>query len=197
MKKRILVVTLLAAGVVARAQDVHVNFGIKGGVNVANLKFKNVSTNYNPRTSFHVGGLAHIHKTKHFALQPELMFSGQGAEYKIGPNEYKTRLGYINLPVLFQYMTGSGFRLQTGPQLGVLVSATSKVNDNETHSDIKDSYEKVDFSWAFGASYVFPSGVGIDARYNLGLNNISDMDNYSIKNRVLSIGAFYQFKGSR
>ena len=199
MKKGIFVATLLAAGVMVQAQNVHVNFGIKGGLNVANLKYKHALTNYNfnPRASFHVGALAHIHKTRHLAIQPELMYSGQGGDYKSGPNEYKTRLGYINLPVLVQYMTGGGFRLQTGPQLGVLVHASSKVNDNDTHTDIQDSYEKVDFSWVFGASYIFPSGFGVDARYNLGLNNISDVNNVSTKNRVLAVGVFYQFKGSK
>jgi hypothetical protein len=32
------------------------------------------------------------------------------------------RLNYINVPVL-QYMFGDGFRLQTGPQLGILTNA--------------------------------------------------------------------------
>jgi hypothetical protein len=48
------------------------------------------------------------------------------------------------------------------------------VKNDEESTDIKDDYKKVDFSWAFGASYVSNSGLGVDARYNLGISNIND-----------------------
>src|SRR5882762_10660775 len=56
-------------------------FGLKGGLNVATVHVKNSSYNVDPRISAYAGGLAHIHLSKEFALQPELTFSGQG--YKV------------------------------------------------------------------------------------------------------------------
>lgn len=166
------------------------HFGIKGGVNFANLEIEDVADG-DHRTGFHVGGLAHIHVSRNFAIQPELVFSLQGREQTIGGTDYRTNLSYINLPVLLQYMAGTGFRLQTGPQLGILVNAETKVNDVEM--DVKDSYKTPDISWAFGASYLTNAGIGFDARYNLGLSNIYDVGNGEIRNRVWQIGLFYQF----
>lgn len=180
---------LLAASTMY-AQPTTVQFGIKGGVNLANLKIENVADG-DHRVGFHVGGLAHIHLSRQFALQPELVFSTQGREQKIANVEYKTKLSYINLPVLLQYMAGTGFRLQTGPQLGILVDAEAEANGTE--ADVDKSYKRPDLSWAFGASYLTNTGLGFDARYNLGLSNINDENANRITNRVWQLGLFYQF----
>ena len=190
MKTYSLFLFLIFTGLTVSAQDVHPHFGIKGGVNIANLNLDS-DADLASKTSFYLGALAHLHISQHFAIQPELMYSGQGAKYD--ETDTKINLNYINLPILAQYMTGSGFRLQTGPQVGALVSA--KVKDDDNSTDIKDEYKKIDFSWVFGASYVSNSGLGIDARYNLGLSNINDGAD-KIKNRVFQVGLFYQFSVS-
>jgi len=172
------------------AQQTTTQFGIKAGVNLANLDIENVADG-DHRTGIHVGGLAHIHVSPKIAVQPELMYSMQGREQTIAGTNYRTNLSYINLPVLLQYMAGGGFRLETGPQLGVLVNAESKAGNSET--DVKNSYKTPDVSWAFGAGYLTSSGIGFDARYNLGLTNINDVNANKIKNRVWQFGVFYQF----
>ncbi len=169
----------------ANAQSTHVQFGVKGGLNFANVHTEDSEDALDNLTSFHLGALAHIHMTDRFALQPELFYSGQGAK----EGDYKMKLGYLNLPVLGQVMFGEGFRIQTGPQIGYLMSAKA---DDE---DVKDQFNKMDFSWVFGASYLTSLGLGIDARYNLGLSNINESDAYKVKNRVFSVGLFYQFAG--
>jgi len=92
-------------------------------------------------------------------------------------------------------MTHDGFRLQTGPQIGFLTSGKTETDDVEV--DITDDLNSVDFSWSFGAGYLFHSGFGIDARYNLGLTDINDVGNYNAHNRVFQVGLFYQFKHGR
>lgn len=191
MKKFFVVAASLCAAIATNAQ--HPHWGIKGGVNVANVEMQNgVDLDY--KAGMHIGGLAHIHLSRKFALQPELMYSNQGAERIVGNTEYKTKLHYVNVPVLLQFMTGSGFRLQTGPQVGVLLSAKSKVNDTET--DVDDNYKTPDFSWSFGASYVTMKGFGVDARYNHGISDINDATGNKYKNRVFQFGLFYQFRVS-
>jgi hypothetical protein len=190
MKKLCLFAAILLAANAMYAQVGTTHFGIKGGINLANLEIKD-QPDGDHRTGFHVGGLAHIHVSRNFAIQPELVFSLQGREQTSGGIEYRTNLSYINLPVLLQYMAGTGFRLQTGPQLGLLVNAETKINDVEM--DVKDSYKTPDVSWAFGASYLTNAGVGFDARYNLGLSNIYDVGNAEVRNRVWQLGLFYQF----
>ena len=178
-------VAIILCASLAKAQETH--FGLKAGVNIASL---NVSPggDYNSKAGLHIGGLAHIHLSRNFALQPEVVFSMQGGERD---DDVKLKFNYINIPLLVQYMTENGFRLQTGPQLGLLVSAKSENGDVEV--DIKDSFTSTDFSWAFGAGYLFPSGFGLDARYNLGISDVWDATSAKIKNSVFQFGVFYQF----
>ena len=171
---------------VTAAQQTH--YGIKAGVNFSSVAVDDGS-DFEGKTGVHLGGLAHIHINPHFALQPELVFSMQGGEDD-GENA-KLKLNYVNIPLLAQYMTADGFRLQTGPQLGILASAKQKFGDVEFDAD--DDVSTVDFSWAFGAGYLFHSGFGIDARYNLGISNISDDESFEARNRVFQLGVFYQF----
>jgi hypothetical protein len=166
------------------AQETH--FGLKAGVNLSSVDITN-SDDFKSKAGIHIGGLAHIHINDHFALQPELVYSMQGGK----DGDEKLNLNYINIPVLAQYMINDGFRLQTGPQLGFLTSAKSKVGDVEI--SVKDEISSIDFSWVFGFGYLFPSGFGLDARYNLGISNIRDNNDFKAKNRVFQFGLFYQF----
>ncbi|MDQ3848078.1 MAG: PorT family protein [Thermoproteota archaeon] len=188
MKKiTLFVVTLLFFGYVVLAQQSPVQFGVKGGVNLSTLK-GNMNNAADHRTAFHAGALAHIHMSPHFALQPEVLYSAQGAEYA---NNRRDKINYVNVPLLGQYMFTNGLRLQTGPQIGFLTKAEAENGNVET--DFKNSVKKTDFSWSFGASYLTRTGLGIDARYNLGLLDISK-NNSDLKNRVWQIGLFYQFR---
>lgn len=180
-----IVSTILLSILAASAQETH--FGLKAGLNVASATLS-PGGDYNSKAGLHVGGLAHIHLNKNFALQPEIVYSMQGGERSDG---IRLKLDYINIPLLVQYMTDNGFRLQTGPQLGFLVSAKTKVDDVEENR--KESFKGTDFSWTFGAGYLFPGGFGLDARYNLGINDVWEPSNAEIKNSVFQFGVFYQF----
>lgn len=181
--------TILIAGT-ANAQ--HVNLGIKGGLNVYNINNDN-GTEYDSKVGLHAGLLGHIHLTKQWALQPELVYSAQGAKFIASNVETKINLGYINIPVMLQYMFDNGFRLQAGPQVGFLISAKAKTGNNST--DIKDNINTVDFALGIGAGYVHPaSGFGVDARYNIGLSNINENSSVKSTNRGFQLGVFYLFK---
>ncbi len=186
MKKFLLVVSatlfMIYSGSAQEAQ-----FGLKAGLNMASIDVKNAG-DYDARAGLHVGGLAHIHISRHFAIQPELVFSMQGGES--GNN--KLKLNYINVPVQAQYMFNNGLRLQTGPQLGFLV--TSELESNGVDIDIDDAFNTVEFAWSVGAGYLFPgTGLGVDARYNFGITDI-DESSFEARNRVFQAGLFYQFR---
>jgi len=196
MKFLFLLLTAILITGAASAQNInspkgHINFGIKGGANFYNINNDNNVT-YDSKIGFNLGILGHIHVAKHFALQPEIQYSTQGAKYTDdnGNNTYK--LNYINVPVLLQYMWDNGFRLQAGPQAGILVSA--KAENNGITGDIKNSFKPLDLGVSFGASYIHPStGVGIDARYNLGLSNINENSDVKSTNRGFQLSLFYIF----
>jgi hypothetical protein len=187
--KRIWLLTLVS--VITVSASAQVQFGIKGGVNVTDIKDDLAPGATDSRVAFHVGALAHIHLSKMFAIQPEASFSSEGAEYRLAGFDGITKTNYINVPVLLQFQT-SGFRLQTGPQLGILVSSEFEA-DNSTAQNEIDITNNVNFSWSFGAGFLTKSGLGIDARYNLGLSNMYESGTAEAKSRVWQFGLFYQF----
>ena len=194
MKKVVIIPSLLIIVLSMQAQKKQappVEFGIKAGLNISNVHVQN-SNNPDSKASFYAGGLAHIHITSQFAVQPEIMYSGQGYTQSIAGTDHKINLGYINIPVLAQLMFGEGFRLETGPQLGLLAGAHDKFN--KVSVDVKDNYKGLDFAWVFGVGYLTPAGFGVDARYNLGISNINDVNSTNVNNRVFAVGVFYQFK---
>ena len=189
MKTILAVVLFLSLTIMANAQSADTHFGLKAGLNVSSLDEKN-GVDFNSKAGFHIGGLAHVHLSPHFGVQPEIVYSEQGG--KDGADKWN--INYLNVPVLFQYMTGSGLRLETGPQLGFAVS--SKIKSGDIEQNIKDDVKTVDVSWALGASYLFPEAIGIDARYNIGLTNVNDAESPIVRNIVFQVGLFYQFMNS-
>jgi hypothetical protein len=187
-----LIAVMAAILITGTATAQHVNFGIKGGVNLYNIHNDN-NVALDNSIGLHLGLLAHIHMAQKFALQPELVFSMQGANYKNGNSDTEINLNYVNMPLLFQYMFDNGFRLQAGPQLGFLVNAKSKIGN--TSIDTKDNFKGVDLGASVGMSYVSPpSGFGFDVRYNIGLSNINENSAVNSNNRGLQLGIFYLFK---
>ncbi|HEU4632418.1 MAG TPA: porin family protein [Flavisolibacter sp.] len=187
MKKMFLLVLATILSISALTQRGNVELGIKGGINLSDYS-ENVNTS-GFRTGFHIGGLAHIHtNNRKLAIQPELVFSTQGADFNDGTQQ----VDYINIPFLIQYLGRGGLRLETGPQVGALVSAKFKENDGDEYS-IKNAFKQSDFGWAFGIGFISNSGLGLDARYNLGLSDITK-GRGDVKNRVWQFGLFYQFR---
>lgn len=173
-----ILITCVASAQHGNSPKGHVNLGVKGGINMYNI-YNDDNTNYDQITGYYFGLLGHIHLNSQWAIQPELVYSTQGA--KNGSIIYN--LDYINVPVQLQYMFDNGFRIQAGPQLGFLVRA-----------DNKDNLSPIDFGVGFGVSYVVPStGFGIDVRYNLGLSNINKDDAVKSTNRGFQMGVFYIF----
>ncbi len=159
--------------------------GIKAGANVSNLRVKSNNTDY--KAGVNLGLLAHIHLSKDWALQPEVMYSQQGGK-STNNNKLTTNLDYINVPLLAQYMFSNGFRLEAGPQIGFLVSAKSKLDGNSTN--VKGNYKSTDVSFPIGLGFLSPAGLGVDARWVPGLSNIQSSGT-STNNNVFQIGLFY------
>jgi hypothetical protein len=185
-----LVIILMLCACTAGAQ--YVNIGIKGGLNLYNIKNSN-GAKYDTKAGLNAGLIGHIHLDRQFAIQPEVVYSSQGAKYTTVGIETKLNLGYINVPVLIQYMFDNGFRIEAGPQVGFLISAKSETNN--INIDVKNNLQSVDFGLGAGLSYVNPStGFSIDGRYNLGLSNINESSSVKSTNKGFQLGIFYLFK---
>jgi hypothetical protein len=186
MKKSLLL--FVCAVAIATVSQAQVRFGFKGGVNLSNLTGDVEGTKM--KIGFNAGAIVKISVSDAFSIQPELLYSNQGTTVEEGDTDIKMHMNYINIPVMFQYNI-AGFILETGPQVGVLASAKAKA-DGES-ADIKEMFKGIDFSWGIGAGYQMPgSGLGLTARYNIGLGNVAESDgDVSIKNSAIQLGFTY------
>lgn len=189
MKKTIIFAATFFLLIGAQAQKAH--FGIKGGMNASSLNSTPANSDMQTKIGFNAGVLAHIHShNSQWAVQPELYYSSEGAKSKAN-SDASINLGYLNLPILVQYMFDNGFRVEAGPQIGFLLNAKNKTGSSST--DVKDGYKSTAFSIPVGVGYLTRSGLGFDARYNFGISNIVDNSGPSVKSNVFQFGIFYQF----
>jgi hypothetical protein len=193
MKKTIFFMAALFVMINAKSQGVH--FGVKGGLNASSLNSSPSNDDMQTKIGFNAGVLAHIHTGNQFwAFQPELYYSSEGAKSKAN-NDNKLDLGYLNLPVLIQYMFDNGFRLEAGPQVGFLMNAKNKVGSTST--DVKDDLNGAVFSIPAGIGYLTSTGLGVDERYNFGISNIYKESTTKVHSNVFQFDVFYQFSHTK
>jgi hypothetical protein len=180
--KKILV--LLAAMALVNFSFAQAVFGLKGGANLASIGGD--ASGIEAKLGFHVGMFGLIKTTEKFAVQPELVFSRQGAQLAAN-SEIKIHYDYVNLPVMMNFYASEKFFLQAGPQIGILVGAKAKYKGDS--EDLKDQLKGVDLGLGLGAG-VETEKMLIGLRYNLGLTSTSKSSEGSFPNRVfqLSVG---------
>lgn len=176
MKKIIVLAVLLLGTLTASAQ---LKFGIKGGANFSDLDGISIDTKM--RTGFHFGVLAELKLPANFALQPELLYSSQGADVNEEAFD-DIKYDYITVPVLLKYYLISDLlSIEAGPQFSFLV------NDN------------VDFEDSSTFDFAALGGVGVDVgqhfflqgRYVIGLTDATaDAD---VTNKVIQLSVGYKF----
>ncbi|MEP6951722.1 MAG: porin family protein [Ginsengibacter sp.] len=192
MKKPAIFIASLFLLFTAKGQQAH--FGLKGGVNVAQLHFNDDVLSSDSKAGVNLGVFAHIHASKTWALQPELLYSLEGAQ-KVGNAGTNYNLNYLNVPVLLLYMFSNGFRLEGGPQIGFLLSAKTKSGSVTVDNN---GFKSTAFSIPLGAGYLTSSGFGFDARYVFGLSNINNSENGpTIQSNVFQLGIFYRLSDTK
>ena len=129
----------------------------------------------------------------------------QGATSEYGESgitlKEELKLDYLNLPVLAKYKFAPGWNVHLGPQIGFLLNAESEIEasmDGETVTeteDIKNYISSVDYGLSGGLGYELEMGIFFDARYCLGLSDISDDNNAdeSVQNNVIQLSVGYKF----
>lgn len=188
---------LLLAMLLGAAGHAQAQIGLKAGINGAVLDGKNIDMDTRYKTTYHVGAFARIPLLGPLSVQPEVMYSLQGSEFRSTLANYDTKLHYINVPVLAHVKVGPVYA-EAGPQFGVLLGAredgTLRLSATDGYGPVDRSadnnYKKTDFSLCAGAG-IEVGHLIVGARFNAGLNNINDVrdlnggDDPRLKNRVL------------
>ncbi|WP_103068317.1 porin family protein [Aquimarina sediminis] len=171
--------------------------GFKFGLNYANISGDVKDTD--ARMRMHLGAVIEFPVTRRFFVQAEVLYSAQGYKIEESGVENKISLNYLMLPVITKFYLTDKFSLETGPQLATLANATES-KEEDSSNEFFDSFSDFDFSWSFGGGYKLESGLFFQARYNLGLTNINNLDTTdSFKHSVaqFSIGYLFKTKNNR
>ena len=163
--------------------------GIKAGANFSNFSGGNFdAVKKKAITGFH-GGVFLNFSLGALSLQPELLISTQGARIDSVSRSYDWKVTYATVPVLLKYRSAGGFYLEAGPQVGF------KLSEDVSDKTIRDFARGLDLSAAIGLGLQTKGGLGIGARYLLGLSKVGNFNppkniDPDFKNSVIQVGAF-------
>ncbi len=195
--KKIMAIVLFCASTTAFAQNFEL--GLKGGVNVSNFTGGNFQdAKAKSLVGFHAGAFVSFFLGNNFAIQPEVLFSSQGAKLESATNKSNLEVSYINVPILAKYRFDNGFYIEAGPQIGFRAKDLSSGSGT-----VEEHAKKTDLSLAAGLGFHSKMGLGIGARYTAGLSKVGDFDasagiDPNFKNGVLQFSLFYTlFNGHR
>jgi len=179
MKKVFLFVcATLTLAAMASAQSLHI--GAKAGANMNKIDGQSFKQGY--ELGYQLGGYLELNFNKNWGIQPELLFSqsntivdsGFKAIYQdideavIGE---KAHLNYLNIPILLRVNVGSILTLNAGPQFSILMNKDASLVHNG-----KQAFKSGDVAAVLGAQ-VNLGAINFYGRYNIGLNNLNDIDN--------------------
>ena len=166
------------------------NYGIKLGINLANIHGKNVN---DTKTKFGIiGGIYYDYSIQgNFSIQPEVLFSMKGfrVEDQNWNIEGQETFNYIDIPVLvkYKYEYSSSFQpiLYFGPCFSFHLFSTYHVeNNNITYSGDRKDMKSFELSIAPGLILKLNNKLDVDCRFTLGLTEVNAIKS---KNSVLSI----------
>lgn len=178
MKKLIVAAILVIAGA-TNAEAQLLKFGVKGGVNFANFNGGVDGIDYSGRTGFHAGAVAEVKLFENFSIQPELLYTSQGADVD-GIGDFN--LDYVSVPVLAKfYIVTDKLSLEVGPQFSFLIDEAEESFENESF----------DFAAAGGIGLNITKNFFAQARYTIGLTEASK--DAEVKNAVFQVSVGYMF----
>lgn len=191
MRKIALLIALTIFGLTqANAQ----NFGFKGGYNYSSFNGDVAKDNtLKGLSGFYVGALLELPLGDVISIQPEVIYSRQGAVWEqkdiLGEFKKDLKLDYLNIPVMAKVNLGPLF-LQGGVQFGFLVGkpevSYTRGAQRVTEKVDKDAYASFDFGVGAGLGVNLSQHFFVEARYTHSLTNALDPNNNSLKNAHIS-----------
>lgn len=193
--KTVLAIFLTIAFADANAQ---ISPGYIFGMNLSTMTLKTNGLSSKPEIPIgvHFGGCFALPLIANFILEPGLLFSAKGSNFKIDTAAFSLSPIYIEVPVVVEYSFGSdevkislfagpyfacgvgGYKIKSGDELRNISFGSGK------NSDLK----RFDTGMNFGAG-INIKGLLISAQYGIGLSNLAPESIYysEIKNKVIGI----------
>lgn len=182
----------------AQMTDGKARFGLKLGVNGANLYDDSQAEDIKSRLGITGGGFVQIPLGKgRFALRPELLFTTKGAAYDfVNGKRPDIKLNYLELPISLEYRLLGFINLHAGASASLLATADGKIEGVSFNFD-KEQFERFDYGWHLGGGLDL-GPLGVHLRVSRGLNEISNrvsLDEFvgKLKNAAWALTLSYGF----
>jgi hypothetical protein len=203
MKKIFILAIGLFVATAASAQD-RIKFGIKGGVNLADIIKDDGNNNFDTemKTGFNAGVTVEIPLIAGLQFTPEVLYAQKGYKNTGTFGTFKQTTNFIDVPILFAFRLGSSFNIVAGPQVSFLLSTKNKFEngfgaaEQTIVEDDADRFKKSLVGGVIGFRYDVNDRFDIHARYALDFQkNNENGDSYTpeYKNQVYSIGVGVKF----
>ncbi|MCF0052808.1 PorT family protein [Dyadobacter sp. LJ53] len=199
MMKNCIILLLAVTSFVTRVQaQENVSIGPIVGVSIANFRGDVSDTDWKPGLT--VGGFYNYSSESGFGFSGQLLFTQMGAQVRNKTDEIN--LNYIQAPLLATFFFGQyGDKVRPkiflGPSLNFLVGAKNKNGDNLNGDSNNRVYSPFDLGLTFGAGINIrlqeKVWLNLDARYGLGLIDVTKDGNSNIKNHNFGINAGLSF----
>jgi hypothetical protein len=201
---------VLSLGVSSASAQTGASFGVKAGVNFANMDFSgdDAGVSFDQRMGLVAGAFVLVPMTETFGVQIEGLYSQKGSKVDSEDfgGEVRFEFDWFDVPVLARYTipssTSTSFHLFAGPSFSFKLGAKSVFEfdgEEEEEEDVDDQFKGFDFGLVIGAGVDFGKFT-IDGRYTHGLTDLNDFDEIldddeivEVKNRVFSIMAGFRF----
>lgn len=223
MKKLLFACAIALSGLSAlNAQEFR--FGPKAGYSLSMLRAESddMKMNLDPKSSFYAGGFVEYKFSDKVGIMAEVLYSqlgGKSEESFTGvvdgavvtasaKTEYN--FGTVQIPVGAKYFATENFALALGLNVGIIATAEGEfdvtasasgngqsVNGSQAGKvDIKDEINTLNLAPFIGAEYTLENGLFFDARYNLGVSNLSKSEGETVKNSFVQVGIGFKFGGN-
>ena len=148
--------------------------GIKGGINVSSFTGTDLgSVSKKALFGLHAGGYMNLAIGK-FSLQPEVLVSTQGAKLDSLNGSGDIKLTYLAVPIMLRHRSAIGLVIEFGPQFGF------KLSEKIGNTTINDFGKNLDLAVAAGLGWQTKSGLGLAARYTVGISKVGEFSTSSI-----------------
>jgi hypothetical protein len=187
MKNRMTILCLLATLFIldCAAQP---QFGVKAGVNFASLS----NFEGSGRCTAHAGIYLHNKINNTWSIQPEIIFSGEGATYNVEGESKTLALHFISVPIMFQFYASRNIIMEAGPQFSIMTDAQSKGGGE--HLNVKRSFRNEEFGLSGGLVVQCSPNLAVYGRYNANFTDVTRYDGEINQSRVISVGIAYRLK---
>lgn len=203
---------LLLSVFVVGAAVAQPSFGIKAGLNIANIR-KSGIYNFNPSSlvTFKIGGMVDLPVGESFAVQPGLFVNSKGFKEANNFQKLTTNPIYFEIPLLMlgKFDLGDVRAFAgAGPYFGFGFAGKRQVNNGSGIQAINIQYgnapgayfKSTDIGLDFSAGVTFDSGVQLSINYGFGLSNVIPSNSIyaelgqGAQHRVLTFGLGYFFE---